>query len=97
MNFCASRIVGQQLEYVADALRLFTVAVGSTGHEALSWVGCSWLRESSIAELTVASLATRLSSVFETRKFVVSSVIKAPEMTAMNAVMIRTPLKTLPR
>jgi len=89
--------VGQQLRYVADAVWLFTVAGTSAGQGALSWVDWSWLRESSIAEFSVASLATRLSSVWESRKFVLSSVIKAPEMMAMNAVMIRTPLSTLPR
>jgi hypothetical protein len=36
MNFWASRIVGQQLRYVAEAVRLLTVAVGRAGQGALS-------------------------------------------------------------
>src|SRR5690348_5927125 len=90
-------MAGQQLRYVAEALWLFTVAVARAGHGAFSGVAWSWLSESSIAELSVASLATRLSIDCERTRFVLSSVIRAPEMMAMNAVMISTPLSTLPR
>jgi hypothetical protein len=60
-------------------------------------VSSSWLIASSMPELTLASLATFVTRLWESKKFVLSSVIKAPAMMAMNAVMISTPLRTLPR
>jgi hypothetical protein len=57
----------------------------------------SWFIVVSIAELRVASLATLVTRWRDSKKFVLSAVINAPAMIAMKAVMIRTPLSTLPR
>jgi hypothetical protein len=55
------------------------------------------LNADSIAESTVASVATLVRSERERRKLVESSVIKAPAMIERKATMMSTPLKTLPR
>ena len=89
---------GEAYDAIADRLFMETERMpGQPCSSGFTGVGLSWLTADSIAELIVASLATLVTRLRDSRKFVLSAVINAPAMIAMKAVMMSTPLSTLPR